>query len=52
MQNGQYVPTDFFETSAMIITLILLGKYLECTAKGKTSDAITKVGDVGVVREG
>jgi Cu+-exporting ATPase len=41
--TGQYVPTDFFETSAMIITLILMGKYLECAAKGKTSEAITKV---------
>jgi Cu+-exporting ATPase len=28
-----YVPTDFFETSAMVISLILLGKYLESTAK-------------------
>lgn len=27
----------------MIITLILMGKYLECSAKGKTSEAITKV---------
>lgn len=27
--NGDYVPTDFFETSAMLITFILLGKYLE-----------------------
>ncbi len=27
------MPTDFFETSAMLITFILLGKYLEATAK-------------------
>lgn len=38
--NGQYRPTDFFETSAMLITFILLGKYLEASAKGKTSEAI------------
>jgi hypothetical protein len=31
--NNMYVPTDFFETSAMVISLILLGKYLESTAK-------------------
>ena len=31
---------DFFETSAMLITVVLLGKYLECAAKGKTSEAI------------
>ena len=41
--TGDYVPTDFFETSAMIITLILLGKFLECKAKGKTSEAIAKL---------
>ena len=38
--TGQYRPTDFFETSAMLITFILLGKYLEASAKGKTSEAI------------
>lgn len=30
----------FFETSALIITLILVGKYLEAVAKGRTSSAI------------
>lgn len=35
--------TDFFETSSMLITFILLGKYLEVLAKGKTSDAIAKL---------
>lgn len=33
----------YFETSAIIITLILLGKYLEAVAKGKTSEAIKKL---------
>ena len=27
--TGNYQPTDFFETSAMLVTLVLLGKYLE-----------------------
>ncbi len=27
--NGAYKPTDFFETAAMLITLVLFGKYLE-----------------------
>lgn len=31
---------DFFETCAMLITVVILGKYLECAAKGKTSAAI------------
>lgn len=30
----------YFETIVVIITLILLGKYLEAVSKGKTSDAI------------
>lgn len=31
---------DFFETCAMLITVVILGKYMECQAKGKTSEAI------------
>ena len=37
---GQHV---YFETSAVIITLIVLGKLLEARAKGHTSDAIKKL---------
>ena len=33
----------YFETSAMIITLIKLGKLLEARAKGRTSEAIKKL---------
>ena len=33
----------YFETSAMIITLIKTGKFLEANARGKTSDAIKKL---------
>lgn len=33
----------YFETSAVIITLILFGKYLEERAKGKTTEAISKL---------
>lgn len=33
----------YYETSAIIITLILLGKLLEAIAKGKTSEAIKKL---------
>lgn len=33
----------YFESSAMILTLITLGKFFEARAKGKTSDAIAKL---------
>jgi Cu+-exporting ATPase len=33
----------YFETSAMIITLIVLGKYLEARARGRTSEAIRRL---------
>lgn len=33
----------YFETSAVIITLIKLGKFLEARAKGRTSEAIKKL---------
>ena len=33
----------YFDTSAVIITLILLGRYLEAKAKAHTSDAISKL---------
>lgn len=40
-----FIPAShlFFEVSAILITLILLGKYLETAAKGRTSDAIRKL---------
>lgn len=36
----------YFESSAMILTLITLGKYFESRAKSRTSDAITKLMDL------
>jgi Cu+-exporting ATPase len=47
----------FYEAAAMILTFILLGKYLEAIAKGRTSEAIKKLmglqaTDATVIREG
>lgn len=37
---------QYFEVSATLITLVILGKYLEAIAKGKASDAIRKLFDL------
>jgi len=34
---------QYFETSTILITLVVLGKYLEAAAKGKTSEAIKRL---------
>jgi len=40
---GGMAPELYFDTSAMIIALILLGRFLEARAKGQTSAAIKKL---------
>ena len=42
----QYMHDLYFESAAMILTLITLGKYLEARSKGKTSEAIKKLIDL------
>lgn len=37
---GQHL---YFESAAVVITLVMLGKYLEAVSKGKTSEAIKKL---------
>ncbi len=41
--NGEYADNLYFESAGMIITLILLGRYLETLAKGRTSETIKKL---------
>ncbi|SHM39561.1 heavy metal translocating P-type ATPase [Gracilibacillus kekensis] len=43
LNNPGYMPHLYFETSAVIITLILFGKYLEVAAKSKTTNAISSL---------
>ncbi|BAC13098.1 copper-transporting ATPase [Oceanobacillus iheyensis HTE831] len=43
INNSAYHPHLYYETSAIIITLVLFGKYLEARAKGQTTTAITKL---------
>lgn len=40
---AEKIPELYFETSAFLITFVLLGKWLELRAKGRTSDAIKKL---------
>lgn len=41
--NTSYANELYYETAAVILTLITLGKYLETLTKGKTSEAIKKL---------
>ncbi|OGM74512.1 copper-translocating P-type ATPase [Candidatus Woesebacteria bacterium RIFOXYB1_FULL_38_16] len=41
--NGAKIPELYFETAAFLITFVILGKWLEAKAKGRTSDAIKKL---------
>ncbi|MCT2536097.1 heavy metal translocating P-type ATPase [Aquibacillus koreensis] len=52
-----YVPHLYYETSAVLITLILVGKLFESMAKGRTTAAISKLlslqaKDATVIRDG
>lgn len=43
MGNTGYTMNLYYESSAVILTLITLGKYFEALSKGKTSEAIKKL---------
>lgn len=53
----EYMHDLYFESAAMILALITLGKYLEARSKGKTSEALSKLMDLApktaiVIRDG
>lgn len=41
--DSSYAQSLYFESAAVVITLVMLGKYLEAVSKGKTSEAIRKL---------
>ncbi len=42
------VPHVYFETAAVIVTLILLGRWLEARARRRSGDALRKLAELGV----
>jgi Cu+-exporting ATPase len=43
VRGAGLVPEAYYDTSTLIIALILMGRYFEARAKGQTSDAIKKL---------
>ena len=43
LSNAGLEPKVYFETAAIIVALILLGRYLESRARGQTSEAIRRL---------
>ncbi len=41
--NHAYVMSLYYESAAVVVTLVMLGKYLEAVSRGKTSEAIKKL---------
>jgi len=41
--NFAFAQSLYFESAAVVITLVMLGKYLETASKGRTSEAIKKL---------
>ena len=42
-RDMHYVHQLYYESAAVVVTLVMLGKYLEKRSKGKTSEAIKKL---------
>ena len=47
MQSWNYMHEFYFESAAMILTLITVGKMLEARSKGKTTDALKEPYEAG-----
>eukprot|EP01138_Halocafeteria_seosinensis_P006365 gb/GECG01006507.1/.p1 GENE.gb/GECG01006507.1/~~gb/GECG01006507.1/.p1 ORF type:complete len:1416 (+),score=201.95 gb/GECG01006507.1/:1-4248(+) len=41
--SGVYKSHEFFETSALLLAFVVMGKYLEARAKGRTNDALASL---------
>lgn len=43
LSDHRYVENLYYESAAVVVTLVMLGKYMEARSKGKTSEAIQKL---------
>jgi len=41
--DASYVHNLYYESAATVVTLVMVGKYMECRSKNKTSEAIRKL---------
>ena len=48
MAEDYIMSAESFETAALLISIILLGKYLESSSKHKTTDALTKLANLQI----
>ncbi|KAA0169163.1 hypothetical protein FNF28_02289 [Cafeteria roenbergensis] len=44
--DGAANPVEFFEAAAAIVTLVIFGKFLESSAKGRTADALKSLAEL------
>ena len=56
-EHPEYARNLYYESAAVVVTLVMLGKYLESRSKGKTSEAIRKLMELApdtavVIRDG
>lgn len=56
-EHPEYAMNLYYESAAVVVTLVMLGKYLESRSKGKTSEAIRKLMELApdtavVIRDG
>lgn len=57
LKDHSYVHNLYYESAAVVVTLVMLGKYMESRSKGKTSEAIRKLMELApdtaiVIRDG
>ena len=57
LKNPEYVHNLYYESAAVVVTLVMVGKYMEGRSKNKTSEAIRKLMELApdtaiVIRDG